>query len=135
MLKIYNAYSYVSIDGAEWRKVGSDGYRVSDEELDEVLLFENLSFNKAYKYLCEKNLDGVWLDETLFRHKPIIRIGYSDVWEPVSYKAFNTLSYKLKYKEKSYVTLDWIMRHLSADQCIQYMKERGMTACPILKGE
>lgn len=135
MLKIYNVDSYVSIDGTEWREVGSGGYRASDEELDEKLLFTNLSFEEAYKYLSEHHLNGTWLDETPFRHKPIVKISYSCSWESVPYKNFNTLSYKQKYTEWTDVTLEWIMKSLSADQCIRYLKDRGITACPILKGE
>lgn len=30
------------------------------------------------------------------------------------------------------ISMEELMKH-SADQCIQYLKERGMTACPILK--
>ena len=33
MLKVYNVYDYVSIDGAEWRRVGRSGYKVTDEEI------------------------------------------------------------------------------------------------------
>ena len=29
--------------------------------------------------------------------------------------------------------LDWIMKHLEADQAIQYLTERGMGICPIAK--
>ena len=31
------------------------------------------------------------------------------------------------------VTLDWILKHLKADQAIQYLTERGMGICPITK--
>lgn len=36
-----------------------------------------------------------------------------------------------KHEEMEYVTLEWIMRHLKAEQAIQYFKERGMNVCPI----
>ena len=32
------------------------------------------------------------------------------------------------------ISLDEIMKDFSADKCIQYLKERGITACPILGG-
>ena len=41
--------------------------------------------------------------------------------------------YKYVYKEWKDVPLNYIMEHFSADKCIQYLKERGMSACPILK--
>lgn len=135
MLKIYNVNHYVSIDGTEWREVGDTGYCVSNEDLNEKISFENLSFEGAYEYLSKHSIGGVWIGNLSFCRKPIIKIYPSDSWEPISYKKFNTLSYKLKYTEWTDVTLEWIMKHLSVDQCIQYLKERGITTCPILKGE
>ena len=133
MIKIYNVIDYVSIDGEDWREVGGDGYRVADEELKNTLILDNLSFDEVREYLSQNNLYGVWNDSTFFRNKPMIRVSYSDAWSPVWYKHFDTMSYKREFTERKYVTLEWIMKHLSADQCIQYLKERGMTACPILK--
>jgi hypothetical protein len=60
-------------------------------------------------------------------------IDYTDAWDKVVYTHFNTLSYKTEAEEWTDVTLDWIIKNLSADECIQYLKERGMAACPILK--
>ena len=135
MLKIYHINHCVSIDGTEWRKVGDTGYCVSDEDLNEKISFENLSFEGACEYLSKHFINGLWIDNPLLCRKPIIRICPSSSWEPISYKKFKTLSYKLKDTEWTDVTLEWIMKHLSVDQCIQYLKERGIMACPVLKGE
>lgn len=133
MLKIYHVNDYVSVDGAKWRKVGTPGYRVADEELQNVTVLNNASFNDVRKYLTSHLLDGVWNDSTFFRHKPTVVVSYTNAWDPVSYRSFNTLSYKTEYKEWKNVTFEWMMQHLSAEQLIQYLKERGMTACPIVK--
>lgn len=90
---------------------------------------------KGCEYLSKHFINGLWIANPLLCRKPIIRICPSSSWEPISYKKFNTLSYKLKYTEWTDVTLEWIMKHLSVDQCIQYLKERGIMACPVLKGE
>ena len=133
MLKVYNATDYVSIDGAPWREVGCTGYTISDEELQTKLVLDEVSFDEAREFLSKNHIWGVWNDETLFRHKPIIAVNYYSNYEPVRYKHFNTISYETKYKEWKDVSLDWIIKHLSTEQCIQYLKDRGMAACPILK--
>lgn len=133
MLKVYNVTDYISIDGKPWREIAC-GNIASDKELESQLILDNLSFDEVREYLQQHNLTGIWNDSTFFRKKPTIKIYCAyNMWDPIIYKNFNTLSYKREYKEWSNVSLDWIMKNLSADECIQYLKERGMTACPILK--
>jgi hypothetical protein len=133
MLKVYTVQSYVSINGKEWQHVGVDGHTARDDDSTEKIFFENFTFEQCYEYLQEKSLDGIWFNQTFFRKKPMIHIGKGFCGVTSTYKYFDTISYKYVYKEWETVSLDWIMKHLSADQCIQYLKERGMTACPILK--
>lgn len=133
MLKIYNVTDYVSIDGANWRTVGGYGYKVANEKPTDTLILDNMSFSEAYEYLSQNHLSGVCKDCTLFRNKPLIRVSYNDAWDYVQYRHFNTMSYKREYSEWKNVSLNWIIEHLSADDCIQYLKDRGITTCPILK--
>ena len=132
MLKIYTVKSYVSIDGSEWQHVGVDGYTAKDNNPTKKIFFENLTFEQCYEYLQTKKLDGMWCSKTFFKKRPIIYIGHSTL-DNTCYKSFDTISYKYVYEEWKDVPLEWIIKHISADQCIQYLKERGMTACPILK--
>ena len=132
MLKVYTVSSYVSIDGADWEEVDYGFYAVRDDNPTEQIFFENFTFKQCYEYLQEHNLKGVWLSQTFFKKKPILYIG-DDFFDSQRYTSFNTISYKYVYKEWESVSLEWIMKHLSADQCIQYLKERGITACPIIK--
>ena len=137
MLKVYRVYNYVSIDGAEWREViwgwcDPTKTKVSDEPLDTEYLLHNTSFDDAYEYLQNNELDGLGIDTTYWKEKPIIWVRYEDAWDTVSYKRFNTISYKREYKEWTNVSIDWILKNLSADTAITYLKERGMTVCPII---
>jgi hypothetical protein len=132
MLKVYSITDYVSIDGSDWREVGYGGHHATDKELPDTIV-NHWSFDELLEYLGEKYLSGVKRDETLFGHKPIIYVNYIDAWDWVEYRRFKTLSYKRTFKEWNDVTLEWIMKNLSADECIQYLKDRGMTACPIMK--
>ena len=131
MLKVYKVYDYVSIDGAKWREVGRGGYKVTDEEVENKLILDNASFEEAREFLSNHVLDGVWNYSTFFLNKPTVCVSYQDAWDAVTYKCFNTISYKKVYKEYKHVTIQWLMEHLSADQFIQYLKERGMTTCPM----
>ena len=136
MIKIYKVYSFVSIDNADWCRVGGFRYRVTSEDVENMLILENLSFDEAYEYLLGKSLCGIYSSSTsplLGKSKSIINIEYNDSWCSVKYKHFEKISYKIEFSEWNDVTLNWIIKNLPADECIQYLKERGITACPIIK--
>lgn len=133
MLKVYNVVSYVSVDGAKWRSVGYSGYCCTDEDCSVKLILDNASFAEAREYLSNNFLDGVCNSASFWILKPTITVRHRDAWDAAVYKSFSTISYKNVYTEDKNVTLGWMMEHLSAEKVIQYLKERGMTACPILK--
>lgn len=130
MLKVYDVRDYISIDGAQWRFCDG-GYKVTDEEREDVLVLDNSSFEEAREFLSNGALHGAWNDVTYFRHKPIIVVKYDGAWDIVKYRHFNTISYKIKYIERKDVSFEWLTKHLTADQFIQYLKERGITTCPM----
>ena len=130
MLKVYKYYAYVSVDGAEWRRV-DDGHTIREEEPTDTLILDNATFDETYEYLSKHIVWGLYNDTTFFIKKPVVQVSYSDAWSPVEYKYFKTLSYKRVYKEWNDVPLQWLIEHASADQFIQYLKERGITTCPM----
>ena len=135
MLKIYKVHNYVSVDGAEWRRVIkgwlSDVQCIAVEDYSLDYPMHRLSFNEAREYLYNNKLDGIWNDKTFWTKNPTICIRYADAWDDVIYKHFDTISYKQEYVEWTDVPLEWIINHLPAEQTIQYLKERGITACPM----
>lgn len=133
MLKVYHVTNYVSINGGEWREVGYGDHVLSDKDLHETPPFNLMSFDSAYEWFLKNHLSGVIPFVTYFRHKPVIYIKYADAFDRVCYKHFNTMAYKREFKEWPDVTLEWIIKNLPADECIQYLKDRGITACPIMK--
>ena len=130
MLKVYMVDSYVSIDGAEWKCIGYSGYTIRDDNPTEKIIFENLTLEQCHEYLQTHRLDGIWSSYTFFRKKPMLYIDEHRL-DNTPYYSLNTISYKYVYKEWEAVSLEWIMQHMSADQCIQYLKERGITTCPM----
>ena len=90
-----------------------------------------LSFDETREYFNNHKLDGVWNDTIFWGKKPTICVRYCDAWDDVVYKHFNTISYKQEYVEWTDVSLEWIIKNLHADTAVQYLKERGITACPM----
>ena len=131
MLKIYRAHIYVSIDGADWRELDFYGYRATEEEPQNTVVLDNASFIDVCEALSEDDLRGVHKSYTFFKHRPIVCISYIDALDNVEYRHFKTMSYKIEFEEWSNVTLKWMVDNMSADKCIQYLKERGITTCPM----
>ncbi len=133
MLKVYKVHNYVSIDGADWREV-NDGWITSEAELEtESKILNDVKFDEVLGYLFFCNLCGVSSNSTLFRKKPIIQVCYKDAFDMVEYRHFDRMSYKREFKEWHDVTIDWVIKNLPVIEAIQYLKERGITTCPIMK--
>lgn len=81
MLKVYDVYHYVSVDGADWRRV-DNAYTIRDEEPTDRMILDNATFDEVRKYLSEHLLWGVYNGNTFFRNKPTVEISYSGAWSP-----------------------------------------------------
>ena len=135
LLKVYNRKTYVSINGDRWEQIGETTKRImSSDNPTETIIFENKTFKECFEYLGNHDVCGLYREYTVFRNKPAVLICYTDSLSSTRYKYFNTISCKHVYEENNYISLDEIMKDFSADKCIQYLKERGITACPILGG-
>jgi hypothetical protein len=135
MLTIYNKHYYISVDNAPWRVLGASGICMleSSQVNPETIVFENLNFEECYNTLQREMFSSIHCGTTEFLKKPVIYVGYAGSYDFEVYKHFNTISYKITCEEYTYCTLHDIMRRFPADQTIQYLKERGMAACPLLK--
>lgn len=131
MLKAYFVNSFYKIDDEDWQSCGQNGYAIRDEsEPAKKIKLDKADWNTVYV----AQLDGIVPAETFFRHKPYIKVyrgWYCDnprILRPGDFKEF---SYADVYEEWSGCSLEWIMKHASAETAIQYMKERGMNVCPL----
>lgn len=137
MIQIYDVHNYVSIDGKEWCEIktylGNDWTIIYDEE-DAVggIVLDNVSFDRAYAYVINNYVDGLRPSLAIFSQKPQIGIRYiyEDEWKYI--KSCKSFSLKREFELRP-ITLEWIVKHLEADQAIQYLKERGMGICPMTK--
>lgn len=137
MLKIYKTRSQFQINRQEWEACGKGGYYCKEESevKKELVLLDKCNFADAALEILDKqpHFDGVYAGVTIFLHRPFIEVGefYRSEYKRLFAKDVHSFSYKIISEEMNHVTLEWIMQHLSAEQAIQYFKERGMSVCPI----
>ena len=133
MLKVYRVGTYFKIDGEEPTRIGRTGYRICEETDESGTMYLNkASWDEVYENIGV-TANGVRTGTTLFRHRPYIEvfIGWPDDPRRFYKGDFKEFTYLDVYTEWEECTLEWIMKHASAEQAIQYMKERGMTVCPM----
>ena len=134
MLKIYDPIYSVSIDGGPWERLEDPfdtNQFVTDEDLPETeLLLDDVSFQEAYDYLCDNYISGARTCSTVFKGKPQLSLLYFNTIDRKYIKKCEEFWLRAENRLRENVTLDWILKHLEADQAIQYFKERGMEICP-----
>ena len=131
MLKVYTLKRWISIDNKEWRQIWYSGDVMRDDAgPNEVVLVDRMSFDEFYDVLQSKPMTHIRADKTLFHKKPKISIDY-DFDHTKRYTNFDTISCKYTYEEVANISLYNIMREFPAEQTIQYLKERGITTCPM----
>ena len=137
MLKIYDPIYSVSIDGGHWKRLANPfdtTWFVPDEDLPETeLLLDDVSFQEAYDYLRFIYISGARTCTTIFKDKPQLSLEYFNTSDRKYIKKCEGFCLRAENRLRENVTLDWILKHLEADQAIQYLTERGMGICPIAK--
>lgn len=128
MLKSYRYKLQISIDGANWHTIHIDNTELREEhELIRVFM-ENYSFAEAHEWMLH-NWHSHWDAEyTLFKKRPKIKIQYG--WSTIeTYKSFDTLSIRVVYEERQITMRE--LQNENVETVIQYLKERGITTCPM----
>ena len=129
MLKPCKVKTYVSVDGGPKRRLWSVEYKLTERELPNSFEY-GVNFSQIVNH--QFRIPNVTTDVTLFRNKPYINILYAS-FDKKRYDNFDELRVEECEELWEDATLKDIYECAPADQCIQYLKERGMTACPILK--
>ena len=128
MLKSYKYKLQVSIDGENWCSIdhGFTGIR-EEHELTRVYI-ENYSFAEAHEWMLH-NWHTHWSAvRTIFKKKPKIKIQYG-LYTIKTYKSFDTISIRAIYEERPITMKE--LQYEDAELVVQYLKERGITACPM----
>jgi hypothetical protein len=128
MLNAYKVRTYISIDNKPKKQTLIIGYGLTEDELPRVVTtswsFQDYFDNKV-------PTPAVKTDTTIFRNRPYVEVEYA--WDDVDrYYNFDSITIERHYEPYD-VTLNELFDNYSADECIQYLKDRGITTCPILK--
>ena len=116
-------------------------YYLTEEEVKakiEVMRFDTFEFAKK----CGQDDMGhylVYKPQTWYRRKEKIGFRLAQWWDDghkwLTKEEFESYVLYDKYipLEVKYYSLEEIMKHSSAEDFIKYMKDRGMTTCPMIK--
>ena len=136
MLKVYTVNHYYQLnDRGAWFKVGTS-FRILEDRInlpDEEIVIDNWRWGEVMEYLDNDRIIGFRKDVTLFKKRPYLYC-YDQCGKRIKFynNDFETLSYKVVYKEIEDVTMDYISKHFPASKVIQYFNEHGITMCPFL---
>ena len=130
MLKVYTRKYWVSINHKEWEQVWLSRDIMTDNPPSEAIVVDKLSFDEFYALLQNGSMDHIRAGKTLFRKRPKIVIEY-DYDRIKRHTHFDSISCKVTYEEIKKPTLYSIVRCFPAEDVIQYLKDRGITTCPM----
>lgn len=126
MLKACKVKTYIKVDNKN--RLVDISYELTENELPNVVA-TTYSFKDCFNTTLPTSI--ITTDTTLFRKRPYVEIEYD--WDYRDrYYSFDSLAIERHYEPYD-ITLNELFRQYSVDECIQYLKDRGMTTCPILK--
>ena len=127
MLKPYKAHIYVSVNNEPKRQLWYVEYGLTEYELP-IVFEKSFTFQEAlsHKWVTPCITTGI----TLFLKRPYVKIEYSWCSEDEYYN-FDRITLERRVEPWTDATLKDIHDYSSADQFIQYLKERGITTCPM----
>lgn len=129
MLKPCKVTYYVSVDGRPKRKLWTTKYGLTERELPNSFEYAQ-SFENIIKNGNEAFAPDIYTDTTFFRKRPYMKIQYN--WDAEErYYGFDTIRIEEYMEPWIKATLKDIHDYTPADQFIQYLKERGITTCPM----
>lgn len=128
MLKAYRYNLQVSLNGGGWHNIDVGYTNLREEQDPEKIFIENYSFVDAHEWLLHNTHSHFSAEYTLFKKKPKIKIQYG-LYTVETYKSFDTISIRAVYEERPITMKE--LQNEEADKVIQYLKERGITTCPM----
>ena len=127
MLKPYKVYTYVSVNDGPKRQIQSVGYGLTEDELPSVVQI-SYTFQEA---LTQKlPTPHITTGKTLFFKRPYVKIEYSWCTDDEYYN-FDRITIERRKEPWTEATLQDVHDYSPAEQFIQYLKERGITTCPM----
>lgn len=128
MLQAYKVITYIAVNDEPKKEISKVGYGLTEDELPRVV-----TTTFSFQDCLDKQLPtpAIKTYKTFFRKRSYVGVEYN--WDDVKqYYGFASITIERHYEPYN-ITLNELFEEYSADQCIQYLKERGITTCPILK--
>ena len=132
--EVFFTEKFFQIDNKGFARFGHDGYYFSETGRPKnPLNLEKMSFKEFWDYNKLHTIEGIHLENTWYRKKPIIYI-HEYFGEDLCLKenSFKSISICSTSKKKS-ISLNWLFEHLNSSQAIKYLQDRGMNVCPLEK--
>ena len=127
MLKPYKVHTYISVNGGPKTQVWSVGYGLTEEDLPNTT---EVSYTFQEALTKELPTPHITTGTTLLFKRPYVEISYSWCHEDVYYN-FDHITIERRKTPWTTATLQDVHDYSTAEQFIQYLKERGITACPM----
>ena len=127
MLNPYKVYTYISVNDEPLCKVESVGYGLAE---DDSLNISETSYTFQEALTKKLPTPHITTGTTCFLKRPYVKITYSWCHEETYYN-FDHITIQRCKLPWTDATLKDIHDYSSADQFIQYLKERGITTCPM----
>jgi hypothetical protein len=127
MLKPYQVHTYISVNGGPKTEMQAVGYGLTEDELPNTVEVSYTFQEALTKKLPAPNITT---GTTIFLKRPYVKIQYSWCNEDEYYN-FDKLTIERRKVPWTDATLQDIHDYSTADQFIQYLKERGIATCPM----
>lgn len=141
MKKVVKVVKEYRVNGNQWINIGFKNCTLSIDYRDEKycetkVLCKIDNWKDALEYLKNDMLCNSSVEYTIFKRTPYLHLynphNWNYEWIDVKEKEFELLEVRLRYIEYP-CSLKELVDLLSANDFIQYLKDRGITTCPMLK--
>lgn len=134
MKQLYNYRMLVSINGESYRDTSYwDHIKYLEPEKAKTRETEEIPFDEVYNFA--EGIMNTERGKTFFLKKRYIKFSFSDDFYPVY--VYEKTKSTIKVKEE-YLPFSCSMKNLAellkAEDFIEYLKDRGITTCPLNKG-
>ena len=135
MKKVIEVRKQYRLNNGEWETVKSNIlYREKDECVDKYRTID--TWQDAIGYVTEGLLPNAEMHMTFFKKRIYLILPnnniYTDFRTVVNEKDFEKLEVRVIYREPV-LTIKQLANILDADEFLQYLKDRGISTCPMLK--
>lgn len=134
MLKPYFFTRECKVDDEEWIILGTWVVLLEEDGSDFHPRFREettLTFDEVWNSVQE--FPGIYAGRTFFRKRRVLYIYNDKHTEPTQVfdMRSNEISFRDTRKEAPYTTLAYLMKHSPSDLVVRYIKENGLSVCPL----